>query len=275
MVRIGTPFGIARPMTQIADICRFLDRFAPLALAEEWDNVGLLLGDATASASRVLTCLTVTPASADEAIQREADLIVSHHPMPFRPVKKITTDSTVGGMLWKLARAGVSIYSPHTAFDSATAGINQRLAEGIKLKEIAPLRLLPESSDQGSGRFGTLTSPEPLTEVAEQLKAFLNVEHLHAIGPLDREIRQVAVACGSAGEFLADAARLDCDLLITGETSFHTCLDVEARNMCMLLTGHFPSERFAVERLAEVIGAEFSDLTVWASEQEADPVKWI
>jgi len=262
-------------MTTIADINRFLEDFAPLALAEEWDNVGLLLGDPAAPASRVMTCLTITPASADEAIEQQADLVVTHHPLPFRPLKKITTESVPGGMLWKLARAGVAVYSPHTAFDSAAAGINQRLAESLELNEIVPLRPDELAAPLGSGRFGTLSKSLPLSDVAEKLKRFLGVKHLHAIGPLDKPIARIAIACGSAGEFLSDADRHGCDLLITGETSFHTCLDVEARNMSMLLTGHFASERFAVEALAEVLAGEFGDLEVWSSRREVDPVRWI
>lgn len=262
-------------MPPLADICRFLNDFAPIELAEEWDNVGLLLGDATRPVERIMTCLTVTPTSAAEAIEKEADLIVSHHPLPFRPLKRITTESTAGGMIWRLARAGVAIYSPHTAFDSAAEGINHRLATGLKLQDIQPLRLFEEPGLLGSGRCGSLSQPMPLSEVAGKLKKLLGVEHLHAIGPLDREIRRIGMACGSAGEYLHDAARLDCQLLITGETSFHTCLEAEARDLCVLLTGHFASERFAVEQLVEVIRQQYAEVEVWASEREVDPVKWI
>ena len=115
-------------MTKIQQVCEYLDQFAPTRLAEEWDNVGLLTGDRAAECQRIMTCLTVTPESAAEAIERGASLIVSHHPLPFRPLKRLTTDSTPSRMVWELARANVAIYSPHTGFDSALNGINQSLA---------------------------------------------------------------------------------------------------------------------------------------------------
>ncbi len=126
-------------MPTIADLCAFLEAFAPPRLAVDWDNVGLLLGDKSAACLRVMTCLTVTPESAAEAIDRQASLIVTHHPIIFRPVQRLTSDTVEGAMLWRLARAGVAVYSPHTAFDNATLGINVRLAELLGLQDVRPL----------------------------------------------------------------------------------------------------------------------------------------
>ncbi len=109
-------------MLTIAAIAAFLEDIAPLRLAEEWDNVGLLVGDPARPVERVMTCLTVTPQSAAEAIEAGADLIVTHHPLPFAPTKRITTDTTSGRLLLDLIAAQVAVYSPHTAFDSAAAG---------------------------------------------------------------------------------------------------------------------------------------------------------
>src|SRR5215204_4410218 len=112
-------------MLTLAAVCEFLDVFAPPILAAEWDNVGLLVGDRSQRVERVLTCLTITPAVAGEAIRERADLIVTHHPLPFRPLKRLTADDPTGRLLLDLIRAGVAVHSPHTAFDSAAAGINQ------------------------------------------------------------------------------------------------------------------------------------------------------
>src|SRR3954470_22348557 len=115
-------------MTTVADVVRVLAQWAPLSLAAEWDNVGLLLGDATAPVRRLMTCLTVTPESAGEAVRDGAELIVTHHPILFRPVQKLTSATAEGRMLLGLARAGSAIYSPHTAYDNAAGGINDGLA---------------------------------------------------------------------------------------------------------------------------------------------------
>lgn len=127
-------------MPLVSDLVAFLERFAPLDLAEEWDNVGLLLGDRSRDVSRILTCLTLTSDVAAEAIAQNASLIVTHHPVLFRPVKRLTADDSQGKMLLDLAAAGIAVYSPHTAYDSAAAGINQQLAELLGLTDITPLR---------------------------------------------------------------------------------------------------------------------------------------
>ncbi|MEM7315353.1 MAG: Nif3-like dinuclear metal center hexameric protein, partial [Planctomycetota bacterium] len=148
-------------MPTITQIATFLESFAPLRLAEDWDNVGLLVGRRDGNANRVMTCLTVTPDSVAEAIERQADLIVTHHPLPFKPLKKLTTDSVPGQMLLDLVQAGIGIYSPHTAFDSAAAGINQQLAKSLGLEEIVPLvPAIDDPEGLGSGRYGRLDQAE-------------------------------------------------------------------------------------------------------------------
>lgn len=263
-------------MVPLSEICRFFESYAPSTLSEEWDNVGLLVGDSARTVGRVMTCLTVTPASCAEAISRQANLIVTHHPLPFKPLRRLTNETTAGKMLLDLVRAGVAVYSPHTAFDSAAAGINQQLAEGIGLWNIAPI--VPSTAagaeNLGAGRRGKFPQPVPLREIASRLKSFLKIGGLHMVGPNEALISTAALACGSGSSFLEHAVAQNIDLLITGEASFHTCLEAEASCVHLLLAGHYPSERFAVERLASVLAAEFPPLTVWASEQETDPLRW-
>ena len=130
-------------MTTVRDVARWLDAFAPTSLAESWDNVGLLWGDPDAAVGRVMTCLTVTNKTALEAVHERAELIVSHHPVLFRGAKRVTADRPESAMLWTLARAGVSILSPHTAFDNTVGGINDGLARRLGLVEVGPLRASP------------------------------------------------------------------------------------------------------------------------------------
>ena len=263
-------------MITIADIAAFLESFAPRRLAADWDNVGLLAGDPQLAVTKIMTCLTITPASAAEAIRAGAELIVTHHPLPFHALKRLTTEQTPTRLLWQLARAGVAIYSPHTAFDSAEAGINHQLAEGIGLQNIQPL--VPAKNDPtglGSGRYGKLPAAVSLRELAKTLQRFLKIDGLHVVGADDARVQTIAVACGSAGSFLGDAARAGCDTLVIGETQFHTCLEAEATGVNLLLPGHFASERFACERLAEVLQGSFPQLKIWPSHDEADPLRWI
>jgi dinuclear metal center YbgI/SA1388 family protein len=132
-------------MTTVADVAAWLDRFAPRRLAEPWDNVGLLWGDPKAEVTRVMACLSVTPASSAEAVAERAELVITHHPVLFRPVKSVRADTPDGGVLWALARAGVSILSPHTALDNTAGGINDGLARRLGLVDVGPLRCSPGS----------------------------------------------------------------------------------------------------------------------------------
>ena len=125
------------PLTTVLD---HLEKLAPTRFAADWDNVGLLLGERSGGVSRLMTCLTVTPTTAQEAIDRKAELIVTHHPIFFKAAKRLTGDTAEGRMLLALARAGVAVYSPHTAFDNATDGINDLLARKLGLEEARPLR---------------------------------------------------------------------------------------------------------------------------------------
>jgi dinuclear metal center YbgI/SA1388 family protein len=127
-------------MVTVAAVVDFLKQFAPLELAADWDNVGLLLGDPGAEVRRALTCLTVTPEVAAEAVESGAQLIVTHHPVLFRAVQRLTTATPEGRALLGLARAGVAVYSPHTALDNAAGGINDLLARRLGLAEVRPLR---------------------------------------------------------------------------------------------------------------------------------------
>jgi dinuclear metal center YbgI/SA1388 family protein len=262
-------------MITIQHICDFLAEHAPPTLAEEWDNVGLLVGDPTRPANRIMTCLTVTPATVSEAVEEKVDLLVTHHPLPFRPLKQLTTHSLPGRMLLQLIKAGVAVHSSHTAFDSSADGINLALAEGLGLIDIRPLVASQDTPTIGSGRYGELASPMSLSAMAQRVKSFLQIQSLQQVGSAEQIVRRVAVACGSAGQFLAAARTAQCELLVTGETSFHTCVEADATGVALLLPGHYASERFGMERLSATLAARFSNCVVWPSRRESDPLRWV
>jgi dinuclear metal center YbgI/SA1388 family protein len=260
-------------MHNVADIAAFLDRFAPHDLAESWDNVGLLVGSLASPVSRIMTCLTVTPQTAREAIDNRAELIISHHPVLFRPLKRLTDQTSEGRVLLELTAAQVAVYSPHTAFDSAAQGINERLASGLRLQNITPLAPLDDPA-RGAGRQGRLPRPVSLAALADAVKLLLGIERAQVVGELERTVERVAVACGSAGEFVPLAKAERCQALVTGEVRFHTALEAEAIELGLVLAGHFASERFALDALAQELSTAFPKLHVWASAEERDPLKW-
>lgn len=277
-------------------ICSFLSQMAPLRLAEDWDNVGLLLGDRAAKVSRAMTCLTITPDVVDEAIASKADLIIAHHPLPFKPVSKITSDTPGGQILWKLSKAGIAVYSAHTAYDSASQGINQQWAESLGLNQIEPLIPLISPSGplsagqasatvQGSGRLGRFDAHVSLGRVIEEVQRLVPEASIRLVDPNHAgksgaedpaecadTIKKLGVACGSGGSFLSAAKRKGCQALVTGEATFHTCLEARTLGIALILVGHYWSERFAMEKLADRLSEDLTETQFWASRCERDPI---
>ncbi len=153
-------------MPTVAAVTAFLRRFAPLELAEEWDNVGLLLGDSATQVRKVMTCLTVTPASAAEAVDEGAKLIVAHHPVLFKPTQRLTSENSDGRLLLPLLKAGVAIFSPHTAFDNTAGGINDILCRRIGLSNVQPLR---RNSDLAKCKIVVFVPDKDLGRVSDAL----------------------------------------------------------------------------------------------------------
>lgn len=123
----------------VHDLMTFMNELAPLRLAESWDNVGLLIGDPSDSVHKILTCLTLTPEVADEAVTEGANLIIAHHPILFRPTKTIRADHPATNVAWKLARHGIAVISHHTAWDGAKDGANHFICNALGLRNIRPM----------------------------------------------------------------------------------------------------------------------------------------
>ncbi len=260
-------------MVTVSEICHYLEEVAPLHLAETWDNVGLLLGRSNRDVRRLMTCLTLTAAVAEEAIQEKCQMVVTHHPVLFRASKKITDSTEEGQLLLDLAEAGIAVHSPHTAFDSASNGINQMLATSFGLTEIQPLRKSVDAPALGAGRIGILLAPCPLETFLGQVADAVGAKYLEHASSGKGQVSRVGVACGSASEFLEDAALAGCDTFITGEARFHAVLQCQSKGINLILTGHFCSERPAVVSLANRISGHFSELHCFASKKDVNPLQ--
>ncbi|MFH1303212.1 MAG: Nif3-like dinuclear metal center hexameric protein [Planctomycetota bacterium] len=267
-------------MNDVAEIQDYLAHLAPPDLAESWDNVGLLTGDPAQKVEQILTCLTLTPDVAAEAISAGADLIICHHPILFRPVQQITSASIEGKMLLDLIQAKIAVYSPHTSYDSAERGINWQLAQLLGLEEIGILRPVISKTEpsgeagRGAGRFGTLPAELTLAQLNQLIKQALRISSLQFVGDPALRIRRIGIACGAAAEFLNDAHRRGCQALLTGEARFHACLEARAHGMGLILPGHYATERPAMEQMAQLLHRQFPKLKIWASRNETDPLQW-
>ncbi len=259
-------------MSTVSDAIAFLEEFAPPMLAESWDNVGLLVGRRDCVLKKVMTCLTLTPDVAQEAVTEGVQLIVAHHPVLFRGTKTISDSTSEGRMLLTLIEKKIAVYSPHTSFDSAQTGVNQQLATSFGLNDVLPIRPTEVGGSIGSGRLGTLTNAISLNEFLGVVRIAANAAYVEYCGQLNASVQQVAVACGSAAEFMEDAITLGCDTFVTGEARFHSALAARDRGVNLILLGHYSSERPAVESLAGMMADAFAGTEVFASRVETDPL---
>lgn len=291
---------------KLQTLVEFLEKIFPLELAESWDNVGLLLGDRRREIKRVLACLTIDRAVVDEAVATGVDCVVSHHPFPFRAAKRWTFDTTDGEILSKLLGVQIAVYSPHTAHDSALFGINRQLAAGLGLRDVRPLipgtlaatqdaldGLAPSVAEEvahdfasgdaktasapllGTGRIGRFEKSRSFAQLIEQVKDMLQISTLAAVGDDQKPIRNVAIGCGAADDFIGNAADAGADALLLGEARFHACLEARARGLGLILAGHYATERFAACILADRIARKFPELSVKASAKESDPIRLV
>lgn len=259
-------------MRLLSEILPQLNQIAPLSLAESWDNVGLLAGDLHVPVQRLMTCLTLTPEVLHEAVLKKVGLIVAHHPIPFKPIDRITTQTTTGRILWTAIQHSIAIYSPHTAWDNAPSGINRQLAGILQLGNLRPLLVSPKpelaSRELGSGIVGDFANPIPIDSLWERLAKCIPEIQPRCTESGRRSVSRVGIVCGSGASMLHLAVKHQCDAFVTGEATYHQVLEAQASGVAMLLMGHFASERFAMRKLASMLEESLADVECISSESE-------
>ena len=208
---------------------KIVETVAPADLAEEWDNVGLLI-DAGIPADRILFALDATTDTIEEAKESGCGIIVTHHPLIFHPLKRVADGSAVSMAI----RKGISVISAHTNYDSADGGINDVLAKWLGLEEIAPVATM--------GRYGIRPDgPMTMLQFAAFVKERLGVEGLR-VADAGKPVRRVMVLGGSGGDFAAAAKEAGCDTLLTGEAAHHEGIEARALGVNLVVAGHFGTE---------------------------------
>ncbi len=249
------------------DLLTLLDAIAPLRYAEPWDNAGLLTGDPGASVTRVLLTVDLTHAVADEAIRSGCELCVAYHPVLFEPIKRVRHDS----VLHRVLRAGLAVYSPHTALDVAPGGTNDLLADALGLGERAPLSLTVPAEGRGAGRVGTLAAPVPRAALIARAKRALALAAVLVAGPTEGDASRVAVCAGAGRGLLDHVLRQKADLYLTGELPHHDALRAAAAGVTVVCALHSNSERRALGPLREKIEAGAPGVEVRVSAVDRDP----
>jgi dinuclear metal center YbgI/SA1388 family protein len=262
-------------MPTIAQVTEALEHMAPLRLAAAWDSVGLLVGSRRPQIARVMTCLSLTPEVAAEAVRENADMVVTHHPLPFRPVPRVTADTATGRVLLELIHAGIAVWSSHTAWDSAAGGINDQLAALLGLDHVTPIEPDPIHHLAGFGRAGTAPAGWSIAQLSNHIAGRLQVKSVQVVGSPDRPAGRVGIVCGSGGESLDAVRKAGCTTFLTGEIKLHQALEARATDLAVIAVGHHASERFSMDVLAGRLAGSVPGLSCWVSRDETDPITWL
>jgi len=251
-------------MVKCTDVISFMERLAPGELAENWDNTGLLVGNGEANIKKIMLSLDVTMASIEEAVAKKADLIITHHPVIFDDVKRLTEQDFKGKQLYKLIRNGLSVYSAHTNLDYANPGVNSCLADILGVQYTVIM-------GKGPGICGLLEKKMSLDGFICHVKSSLQAPFLRVVGNAPSGIRKVAVFSGSFDGDLKTVIDSGADALVTGDLKYHIALDACEAGLCIIDAGHFSTERVVLPYLARKLSEQFPEIGIFICQGENDP----
>ncbi len=264
-------------MVRIRDVLAVLEDAYPASLAEEWDTgIGLTCGDPDAEVTTVLLAVDVEQRTVQEGIALGAQLLLTHHPLLFRPVQSIAADTDKGALLHPMVRSGLAHIAAHTNADSAVGGVNDALAGALQLSGTRPL--VPrghQDESVGSGRVGTLPRPMTLSTFAQRVAQVLpaTVGGVRAAGDPGRPISSVAV-CGGAGDSLLDAAAdSGVDVYLTSDLRHHVVAEFVAdpRRPALVDVAHWAGEWLWLAAAGALLSAELPGIRTVISEIRTDP----
>lgn len=248
-------------MATVRDVTRILQEIAPDDLAESWDNVGLLVGNPNQEIQRILLALDPSLSLLKEATAINADLIITHHPVIFHPLKAIRTDEVTGQLLNRAIRENISIIGCHTNFDSAAGGVSEILATQLSLKQSVPL-LASHGSGQdtqcGLGRIGTYQSPVTAEEFLRRLSQVTRASWLLEAGIRPETVSRIAVCGGSCSDFAPAALQQGADVFVTAEVKHAAARWAEDAGLWLIDGGHFATENLAITFLQEKLQTQLS-----------------
>jgi GTP cyclohydrolase I len=241
----------------VKDVIRAMDELAPSFLKEDWDNSGLQIGHPEWPVAKIMVALDPVLHVVEFACENHVDMLVTHHPLIFEPLRSINA-STPGGKIIQTALAHkLAIFSAHTNLDMAKNGTNDILAERIGLKEIGPLMREDQDATHGNassgysfGRIGIPDKVLSLWQLAESIKRDLDMESVRVAGPSDLKITKVATCCGSGSGMMELFLSSDAQVFISGDLKYHDARDAEAMGVGLIDIGHFTSEYLMINALA-------------------------
>ena len=230
-------------MITVQDIYHMIDQMAPFESQEDFDNAGLLLGDPAMEVRGIHVALDVTERVLDEAEAAGANLIVTHHPIMFSPVKRLVATDYETRLIFRMIRAGMALIAAHTNFDRAPGGMNDTLAERCGLTQV---------TGEGFIRVGNLPHPMTGRELAAHIAASLDTV-VRPMGDAEKVYRRLALCSGGGSDFWTEGLALGADAFLTGEMKHHHALALADAGMLGLEAGHFATEQPGVLALAAAL----------------------
>ncbi|MBC7765667.1 MAG: Nif3-like dinuclear metal center hexameric protein [Hyphomonadaceae bacterium] len=241
-----------------SELIKILEAFAPLSLAESWDNCGLLIGDPKQQISCILVTLDVTMTVAQEAVQNGAQFIVSHHPVIFKAMSSIRTDTSNGALIHYLIQNNISVYAAHTNLDSAEGGLNDFVASQMGMSALSVLMPLPNDSNAGLGRIGDIQQPISVEALARNVKASLHAKNVRVIGELSKMVQKIAFVSGGGADYILQAKQKGADVYITGDTRHHHLLQAAQLDLVLIDAGHYDTEKQVRDLLQNFLSEKLS-----------------
>lgn len=234
----------------VQQVFSLIDAVAPFETQLEYDNSGLLIGSPSAEVTGILFALDVTDRVIDEALSLGADLIVTHHPLLFNAVHRITDEDYEGRLIMKMIRSGLSLISAHTNLDQAPSGINDALAEIVGLKDV---------TGEGFVRVGLSPVPLKASEWAAHLSAVLHTT-VRLMGDPDKTIARIGLCSGSGGDEWKKAKELGAEGFVSGEIKHHFALEMADDGITAFECGHFATEEPGIFALADALQSAFNQV---------------
>lgn len=258
-------------MAQIKDIAKKLEQLAPLHYQESYDNSGLQVGDAETEVKGVLLSIDCTEAVLDEAKAKGCNLVVTHHPLIFRGLKRLTGQNHVERCVLKAIKNDIAIYACHTNLDKMANGVSHKLAEKLGLKNPQPL---DGDENAGLGCIGELEATENAATFLQRVKQTLGLGCIRHTALPEEGVKKVAVCGGAGQEFLGLAADKGADIYLTADIKYHEFFDADGR-IALADIGHYESEQFTKEIFFDAIYEKNSNFAIQYSEIKTNPINYL
>ena len=245
-------------MTVVANILNYIEKIAPSYMAAEWDNVGLIVGRTDKEVQKVYVALDVTDEVIDAAIEMGADMLITHHPLLFSPLKKITDEHFIGSRVVKLLQHDISYYAMHTNYD--VCGMADISAAILGLDGAETLEVTDKESMEGIGKVGDFSDPMSLQSCGEFIKEKFQLDSVKVFGDLSSTVQRVAICPGSGKGMTELALEKGADVFVTAEIDHHEGIDAVAQGMAIIDAGHYGLEHIFMEDIAGFLRAMQKDL---------------